>query len=142
MTEAKPREGRQTRSVAMPSSYTSLHYHLIFSTKNRVRQITADIRERLYQYMGGIIADKKGRLIAAGGIEDNVHLLASTHPTVAPADLARDVKANSSRWVHETFPGKQDFAWQDGYGAFAVSYSNIDDVKRYIANQEQHHRGK
>jgi REP element-mobilizing transposase RayT len=124
----------------MPQSYVSLHCHLVFSTKNREPLIRTDWAPRLYQYIGGIVRGQGGCLIAAGGMADHVHLLASLGKTNAVADLVRDVKSNSSRWVHETLANLRGFAWQTGYGAFAVSYSKIDEVKRYIAGQEEHHR--
>jgi len=95
---------------------------------------------RLYEYTAGILRETGGKLITAGGMPDHVHLLVSLGKQKALADAVRDVKANSSRWIHETFENLRGFAWQTGYGAFAVSYSNIDDVKRYIANQKDHHR--
>ena len=81
----------------MPSSYASLNYHLVFSTKNRVAHITSDIQERLYSYVGGIVRKEKGQLVTAGGMPDHVHLLLTLHPTIAVADLMRVVKANSSK---------------------------------------------
>ncbi len=124
----------------MPQSFTCLHYHLIFSTKNRLPQITADLQARLYDYIGGILRSEKSTLLAAGGMPDHVHLLCSLSKELAVAVALRLIKANSSKWVHETFPQHRSFAWQVGYGAFAVSYSHLDSVKRYIARQEAHHR--
>jgi REP element-mobilizing transposase RayT len=124
----------------MPSSYTSLYYHFIFSTKERRPRITNDIQTRLYEYIGGIVAHEKGRLLTAGGMPDHIHLLAAFTAQKAVSDLMRLVKTNSSKWVHETFSDHRDFGWQDGYGAFTVSYSNLARVKRYIAAQEEHHR--
>lgn len=124
----------------MPSSYTCLYYHIIFSTKDRRPQITIDMQQRLYDYIGGIIANHKGKLLTAGGTADHVHLLASLSAQVALSDIMRLVKANSSRWIHETFPDKSTFGWQDGFGAFSVSHSNMEDVERYIAAQDEHHR--
>lgn len=124
----------------MPSSYTCLYYHIIFSTKDRRPLINPDLQTRLYDYMGGIITHEKGRLLAAGGAADHVHLLVSMTAQISLSDLMRLVKANSSKWVHETFPEHRDFRWQDGYGAFTVSASAIADVKRYITQQELHHR--
>jgi putative transposase len=89
---------------------------------------------------GGIIKNEKGALIAAGGTPDHVHLLAGSHPDKAVADIVRLIKANSSKWVHENFPPQSAFAWQAGYGAFSVSRSNLDEVRRYIENQDEHHR--
>ncbi|HVP11169.1 MAG TPA: IS200/IS605 family transposase [Phycisphaerae bacterium] len=124
----------------MPQSYVCSFHHIVFSTRQHLRHITADLRQRLYDYMGGIIARENGRLMAAGGTEDHVHLLVSINPQTALSELLRVLKANASKWVHETFPGKRDFAWQDGYGAFSVSFSNVDRVKEYIAGQAEHHR--
>jgi REP element-mobilizing transposase RayT len=124
----------------MPQSFTCLHYHLIFSTKNRVPAITADLQPRLYEYLGGILRAEQCVLLAAGGMPDHVHLLCSLHKELAIAAALRLLKANSSKWIHETFPQHRAFAWQAGYGAFAVSYSHLDRVKRYIAGQARHHR--
>jgi REP element-mobilizing transposase RayT len=81
-----------------------------------------------------------GKLVAAGGMTDHVHLIVSLDKTMCAADTVRKIKSNSSGWVHETFPEMGHFAWQTGYGAFGVSYSDVDRVKRYIADQEEHHR--
>ena len=124
----------------MGQSFASLHYHLVFSTKHREPLIDDVLQPRLYEYMGGILRNHNGVLLAAGGIADHVHLLVGLHREMAVAEAVKLVKALSSKWIHETFPDRQTFAWQTGYGAFTVSYSNMDQVKRYIANQKQHHR--
>ncbi|MBI4580656.1 MAG: IS200/IS605 family transposase [Planctomycetes bacterium] len=124
----------------MAQSLACLYYHLIFSTKQRAAMIVPAVQPRLYDYIGGIIRNEGGRLLAAGGIQDHVHLLASFRPTSAVSDVLRDVKANSSKWLHETFPTMQSFGWQDGYAAFTVSHSNIEKVCDYILRQEEHHR--
>ncbi len=124
----------------MPQSFTYLHYHLIFSTKSRLPTITADLQPRLYDYLGGILRSEKSILLAAGGMPDHVHFLCSLSKELAVAEALRLLKANSSKWIHETFPHHRAFAWQAGYGAFAVSYSHLDLVKRYIAGQAEHHR--
>jgi putative transposase len=121
-------------------TFTCLHYHVVFSTKNRVPQITLDLRERLYGYMGGIIKGERGFLLEAGGTEDHVHLLISLPSQPSVADLLRLIKTNSSKWVHEMSPHHRAFAWQSGYGAFSVSRSNDEDVRRYITTQAEHHR--
>ncbi len=123
----------------MPQSFASLHCHIVFSTKHRQPRITPDVQSRLFQYIGGILRNHSGHLIAAGGMPDHVHLLASLGRTLSVADLVRLIKSNSSGWIHDELR-LADFGWQDGYGAFAVSYSNVDQVKSYLANQEQHHR--
>jgi REP element-mobilizing transposase RayT len=126
----------------MPQSYTSLHYHLIFSTKNRIPAITADIEPRLWEYLAGIIRALNGHPIQIGGIEDHVHLLVSLRQDLALKDVMRELKARSSGWVHEEFPLATDLWWQAGYGAFTVSYSNIAQVAAYIANQRAHHKDR
>ncbi|MEO2088356.1 MAG: IS200/IS605 family transposase [Gemmataceae bacterium] len=124
----------------MPSSYLSLHYHLVFSTKHREPSIPPTIAPRLYDYMGGITRGLGGQLLAAGGIPDHVHLLVRLGATRAVADVLRDLKAGSSKWVHDHLPDLAAFGWQIGYGAFAVSVFNLPEVKAYIKNQEEHHR--
>jgi REP element-mobilizing transposase RayT len=123
----------------MPQSFASLHCHIVFSTKGRRPLISPEFQPRLFEYIGGIVRNHAGALVAAGGIPDHVHLLVSMGRTVAVADMVRLIKSNSSTWVNEDI-GDRDFHWQDGYGAFAVSYSNVDQVKHYLANQEDHHR--
>ncbi|MCE9565380.1 MAG: IS200/IS605 family transposase [Planctomycetes bacterium] len=117
-----------------------LHYHLVFSTKHRLPRITAQMQPRLGEYLGGIVRDHGGIPIQIGGVDDHVHLLVTLRQEPALKDVLREIKSGSSGWVHETFPDANDFWWQTGYGAFTVSHSNIDDVKRYIANQAEHHK--
>ena len=124
----------------MPQSFACLHHHLIFSTKNRAPLITADLQPRLFEYIGGILRSQGSSLVGAGGMPDHVHLLVSLDRQVSIAETLRVVKANSSRWVHETFPALSGFAWQAGYGAFAVSYSHLERVKAYLSRQAEHHR--
>jgi REP element-mobilizing transposase RayT len=124
----------------MPQSYTSLHYHFVFSTKGRLPLITPDIRPRLWEYLGGIVRGARGIPIQIGGTDDHVHLLVTLRQQPALADFLRELKAGSSRWIHDTFPTATNLWWQNGYGAFTVSYSALDVVKAYIANQEEHHK--
>jgi REP element-mobilizing transposase RayT len=124
----------------MPQSFASLHCHIIFSTKDRAPHITAELQPRLFSYMGSVLRDKRDVLIAAGGVADHVHLLVSLSREAPVADVVRTIKANSSRWIHETFPNYHHFAWQSGYGAFAVSFSHLGAVKAYLANQAEHHK--
>ena len=122
-------------------SFTQLTYHVVFGTKYRHPSISDIIRERLYEYIGGTLRAKKGHAIEIGG--DHVHILARLSPTQAVADVIRDVKANSSKWINEQREiVKQTFEWQKGYGAFTVSYSQIPMVEDYVRRQKQHHRTK
>jgi putative transposase len=126
----------------MPQSLSAMYAHLVFSTKHRVPGIQPDWSPRLYEYLGGILARRRGALLAAGGMPDHVHLLASIGREWSLADLLRDLKAGSSKWIHETLPGQRAFEWQSGYAAFSVSPSNLDAVKRYIADQPTHHQAR
>ncbi len=125
----------------MPQSFASLHCHIVFSTKHRQPLIRPEFQSRLFDYIGGILRNHSCALIAAGGMPDHAHLMVSLSRTLAVADSVRQIKSNSSGWIHEELD-VADFQWQTGYGAFAVSYSNIDAVKTYLANQEQHHRAQ
>ena len=124
----------------MPRSYTNLIYHIVFSTKDRLPTITGDREERLYEYIGGTIRWLGGIALKINGVEDHVHVLVKLKPDKALSDVLRDLKANSSGWMHNVFPEAVDFSWQNGYGAFTVSESQIDNVANYIAKQKQHHR--
>jgi REP element-mobilizing transposase RayT len=121
-------------------THSKLLYHCIFSTDRRRAQIKAHIRERLYAYMSGIARNCGGQLVRIGGTVDHVHLLVELDPPVSVAEMMRLVKANSSKWIHETFSEFGDFEWQAGYAAFTVSVSAMDEVIRYIERQEEHHR--
>lgn len=121
-------------------SYISNLVHFVWGTANREPLIEKSWRERLHAYMGGILTNKKGKLLAAGGVADHVHVLASLPATVTLAEIGGALKANSSRWVHENVPRCRSFAWQEGYGAFSVSKSLEPTVKSYINHQEEHHR--
>src|SRR5687767_1230322 len=126
-----------TTGGLMGSTFFSLHYHLIFSTKERVPMIHAEWRPRLHAYMGGIIRGMNGVAEIVGGVADHVHLLASLRPVHCVADVMRELKKESTNWVKDSFDSR--FSWQEGYAAFSVSPTNINSVKRYIADQERHH---
>jgi putative transposase len=125
----------------MPSTYLSLHYHLVFSTKDRAPLIEPSWRSRLHEYLGGTVAGLEGFPQGVGGMADHVHLLVSLKATHCLADFMRELKKASSAWVHDEI-GMQRFAWQGGYAAFTVSPSVRSEVQSYIARQEVHHRKK
>src|SRR5579862_537631 len=114
----------------------NLLIHLIFSTKNRRPLITPEIRNDLFAYLGGIIREMHGAALIINGTADHVHMLIRIRPAQAAAEIARVVKANSSKWIREKWNLR--FAWQTGYGAFSVSESNVPAVSRYIATQQDH----
>jgi REP element-mobilizing transposase RayT len=126
----------------MANTYTSLHYHFTFSTKNREPWIGQTIEERVWAYIGGVARKHKMTAIQVGGIEDHIHALIMAPPTLSPSQIAQYLKGDSSNWIHEEFSRLRAFAWQDGYGAFTVSKSQISDVVAYIKNQREHHRKK
>ena len=112
--------------------------HLIYSTQGRRPLIKLDFRNDLFAYLGGIIREMHGTALIVNGTADHVHMLVRIRPAHSAAEVARIAKANSSRWVHEKWNPK--FAWQTGYAVFSVGESNVADVTKYIAGQEEHHR--
>ncbi len=124
----------------MSDSYTNLLYHIVFSTKDRRPLITPDYEVRLYNYLGGTVRKVGGISLELNGTEDHVHLLAKLRPDCALSDVLRDLKANATGWMHDVFPTLENFSWQRGYGAFTVSYSNVETVRQYIARQKEHHQ--
>jgi len=123
----------------MSSTYISLHYHIVFSTKNREPLIDVSWRNQLHEYIGGTVNGLGGFTQGVGGTEDHVHILCGLKSTHTLSDFMRELKKCTSMWVKE----KQHlsrFAWQVGYGAFTVSPTNRSAVQKYIANQEEHHR--
>jgi putative transposase len=125
----------------MPQSLAKILVHTVFSTKERrpfLRE--AALRHELHHYLGGILKNLDCQPIIVGGVEDHVHLLTSLSRTCAAAEMVKEVKRGSSLWIKERDEGLRDFAWQNGYGIFSIGFSQIEDVRRYIAEQEQHHR--
>jgi REP element-mobilizing transposase RayT len=123
------------------SSYLGLHYHLIFSTKNREPWITPDLRPKLHEYLGGTVRGLGGEPHGIGGVADHVHLLVSLKSTHCLADFMRELKKAATLWMQDT-GNRRAFAWQDGYCALSVSPSGRNGVRAYIARQEEHHRVK
>ncbi len=124
----------------MPSSWTQNYYHLVFSAKRRQPLISPELHERLYPFFGGIARGLGAQALAGNGMPDHVHLLLRFPPDLAPAALARELKARSSKWIHDTFPKLKSFAWQRGYGGFTVSTSQVPRTKTYIQTQAKHHK--
>ena len=123
----------------MSHTYTSLHYHLVFGTKHRQPFLSQDLETRVWEYLAGI-ARQHGLLPhRVGGVEDHIHLALSCPPTITVSKVAQLMKGASSKWIHESFAHLREFAWQEGYGAFSVSCSNLPTVIKYIANQRAHH---
>ena len=121
----------------MAHSFSRIHLHVVFSTKDRRDSIPKEWQPRLWAYLGGICRNHEIIPPAVGGTQNHVHLLIQLPPTLAAAKAVAVVKANSSKWMGEQ---RHKFAWQEGYGAFSVSSSTLNQVIRYIENQEAHHR--
>ena len=121
----------------MSHSYTQNVVHLVFSTKERRRLIPAEFQPALWAYVAGICKKNEIFVHAVGGMDDHIHSLIQIPATMAMAKAVLTIKSNSSRWAREQ---SQRFEWQEGYGAFSVSASNISTVQRYIQNQPAHHR--
>ena len=125
----------------MPSTFLSLYYHVVFSTKDRQPLIRPEWVSRLHEYLGGTIRGLDGTSLAIGGTADHVHLLFRLKATHRLSDFMRELKKQITVWVHEEL-GEPAFSWQEGYGAFTVSPNAIDDVRGYVLNQAEHHRKK
>lgn len=121
-------------------SFNSCLIHCVWSTKNRASVLDSGLRERLWPYLGGIARENKMKALAVGGTVDHVHILISLPGTLSVAKAIQLLKGNSSKWIHETFPKRADFAWQEGYGAFSIGVSGVEATAAYIRNQEAHHR--
>jgi putative transposase len=121
-------------------SYVSSYFHCVFSTKERAQLITQALGRRLWPFLGGIARQNDMKAVEIGGASDHVHILLSLPPTLSIAKAMQLIKGGSSKWAHETFPELRLFRWQEKYGAFSVSASQLDKIRKYIKNQEAHHR--
>jgi putative transposase len=121
-------------------SYTNLLYHIVYATKERAPLITKTLRPRLHEYLGGTVRSLGGVAIEINGVADHVHILAKLRPTISVSEFMSKLKSGSSGWAKRQTAGR--FAWQARFGAFTVSESQVKRVRRYINNQEEHHRTK
>lgn len=125
----------------MPQSLSQNYVHLVFSTKDRRAFLQdSDLRKQMHAYFGGACKNLDSPAQIVGGVEDHVHLLLQLGRTKALADLVRDLKKESTKWIRQEASRLFDFHWQSGYGAFSVSYSMITTVEDYIRNQDEHHQ--
>jgi putative transposase len=121
------------------STFTQICYHIVFATKNREVVLVADQREKLWRYIWGILRNKECHLYRINGVEDHVHILTGIHPSIALANLVKDIKLATNAWIKEQRLFPKFDGWQEGYGGFTVSWADKDRLIEYIKNQELHH---
>lgn len=126
----------------MPDTYTQLYVHIIFSVKGREPLMSSSFRKELFAYIGGIIKNKGQKPIAIDGTADHIHILAGIKPDKSISELVREIKSNSSKYVNEQKWTPVKFQWQEGFGAFSYSHSQLTSVINYITHQEEHHKKK
>jgi len=126
----------------MPHSFTQIHIHYVFSPKFQFPVLSGDKRDHILNYIAGICKNYDCHLLCGFLMPDHAHLLIHISATHSVAEIAKVIKANTSRWLNTQPDRKSRFEWQEGYGAFSCSYSQLEGVKEYIQNQEEHHKGQ
>jgi putative transposase len=124
----------------MPGTFSQIYIQIVFAVKGRENLIGKEWKEELFKYISGIITGKNQKSIIVNGVSDHIHLFVGIKPSMAVSDLVRDVKNNSTNWINERKFVKGKFAWQEGFGSFSYSHSQIGNVYDYILNQEAHHK--
>ena len=122
------------------STYTQILYQIVFSTKNRDKVLTEEHRPELFNYVWGVIKNKKCHLYRINGVEDHIHILTYLHPSVALSNLVKDIKVSSSKMIKEEKLFSNFRGWQVGYGAFTYSIEAKENLIKYISNQKEHHK--
>jgi REP element-mobilizing transposase RayT len=123
----------------MAGTYTSLHYHIVFSTKDREPWIAPKMEGRIWGYLATVARQYEMTPAKVGGLDDHIHLVVAIPPTIAISKAVQLLKGSSSRWIRQTFPGLDAFRWQDGYGAFTVSTSVLPATIAYVERQRATH---
>jgi REP element-mobilizing transposase RayT len=126
----------------MANTYSQLYIQIVFAVKGRQNLISNNKKDEIYKYIAGIIANQKQKLIAINGMPDHIHILVGIKPDISLSDLVRDIKANSSKFINEQKWINGKFEWQTGFGAFSYGHSQLNNVIKYIENQEEHHKTK
>ncbi|MFM7858430.1 MAG: IS200/IS605 family transposase [Flammeovirgaceae bacterium] len=126
----------------MPGTFSQIYIQVVFAVKGRENLIGKEWKDDLHKYIAGIIKGKEQKSIIVNGMPDHIHAFIGLKPVMSISDLVRDIKNNSSKWVNENKLVKGKFQWQEGYGAFSYSHSQIENVYQYILNQEEHHKKK
>jgi REP element-mobilizing transposase RayT len=123
-----------------PGRFTQLYVHLVFAVKNREAVLSSEIRGRVFEYISGIITNLKHKSIIVNGVSDHVHIMIGLNPSISISDTVFNLKRSSTLFINNHKLCKGIFAWQEGYGAFSYSRSQLESVYNYILNQEEHHR--
>ena len=126
----------------MANTYSQMYVQVVIVVKFREALIQKSWKEELYKYITGIVTNKGQKMLRINGVENHIHMLLNIQPNIALSDLMRDVKANSTKWINDQGFCKHSFRWQEGFGAFTYSISQIDNVINYIDNQEERHKTK
>lgn len=126
----------------MANTYTQIHIHAIFAVQNRHSVIANHWKEELYKYITGIVHNQTHKLLAINGMPDHIHLLFGMRPIQSLSNLMQEIKGHSSKWINEQKFVKGKFSWQEGYGAFSYSKSQLPQVIKYIERQQEHHKKK
>lgn len=124
----------------MANTYSQIYIQIVFAVSGRENLISKEWKDELCKYITGIVTNHGQKLLAINGVADHLHLFLNIKPNIALSDLVRDIKANSSRWINEKRLVRGKFQWQEGFGAFSYSLSQLDDVIGYIQRQEEHHQ--
>ena len=133
--------GRNVRKTnKMANTYTQIHIHGIFAVQNRISLINESWREELYKYITGIVQNRGHKMLQIGGMPDHIHILFGMRPAESLSDLMKAIKGESSEWINKQRFVTGRFSWQEGYGGFSYSKSQLNNVIQYIANQPEHHK--
>ncbi len=128
--------------LIMANTFSQIYIQVVFSTCKRENCISESWKDELYKYISGIVRNKGQKLIAINGTNDHIHIFLGIKPSIAFSDLVRDIKNNSSNFINNKHFAKGRFSWQEGYGSFSYSHSQLNMVVKYIMNQEEHHKKK
>ena len=126
----------------MPNTYTQLYIQFVFAVKYRQSLIKKEWNDELYKYITGIVQNNKSKMLAINGMPDHIHIFIGYKPTIAIPDLIKDIKLASGSWINEKGLTPHRFNWQEGYGAFSYRLRDVDEICKYIQNQESHHHKK
>jgi len=126
----------------MPGTFSQIYIQVVFAVKGRQNLIQPLWEENLYKYISGIVRKKEQKMLAINGMPDHIHFLFGMKPACCLSDLVREIKKSSNEFISENRFLRSKFQWQEGYGAFSYSHSNLDSVIKYVMNQKEHHKNK